>query len=271
MRAWASRQFQGGPRGGLDASKGLGLALTSTARLRGPFMHRSLQVPASAVWLRSWNIRGYDIQQYGKDPSVVLVAQDFECPDAWHQWLRLIEFVQPLHVLTSLASTHYYDPNEGVPRFQLSRETNQIDLDIFDSFGFPGQLVSLAHRVGFAIVGCNLSDAETRAASLAAAAKSRRYLYQGDYGLTRDDGELVSVTDLAEVHALTYGRLGDLITEYQALSDYPIVVGMCARDAMKLDAYGTLEGRGFGYVYVNQHSCEDNFKLHPQTTWPLWL
>ena len=240
-----------------------GPSSSPSGQAASPMMHE-LPTPTSKslpfTHLRSWNIRGYDIDEYGADAAVIVVGIDYECADARHQWLHLIEWIRPSYLLTSTMAIHYYDRAAGHPQIQLDREMNRIDMEVFDDLGLPPRLKALADRFGIVLVGCRLSTAEEEAAGAAIAKASSEYDYTPFYGLSTA-GEYVDLLALPESYAHLERKTANLISRYEARSSRPLVVGMMPGEARRLDRCALLRGRGFGYAYVDQLKCAETFKL----------
>ena len=202
--------------------------------------------------ITSWNLRGYPLERHGDEVSVVMVGNDFTSADAWSQWLELIRISRPEYALTSLVSTHIYEPHMRTARIQPDRELSQLDLDLFEDFGFPQSLLSTADQLGVTVIGCGISVVEEERAAVTIARGSQHYEYLPYYGLATQNGELVDTRKLSESYALIERRTAHLIARYEAVSSRPVVVGMWPRCAQRLHECGELQKLGFGYAYIDQ-------------------
>ena len=217
--------------------------------------------------LRTWNDHGYSIESYGQSPTVVVLGEEHTGKDQHQKQLELIEIIKPEYVLHELANGAVYDPKVGAWSRQRGRKFNFNDLPPVESVEVPTEYTIAADKVGFKIVGCELTLAEMADVEKRLAQQHPETFEYDEFEMEEeqtgiltklDDPDWMNTGQEDEIIPYRDEFMAKMIEKYQALSLKPVIAVMGARHGDNIHKGGLLKEKGFGYVYVNQRNGDSS-------------
>jgi hypothetical protein len=221
------------------------------------------ELTACFDWLNKWNEPGYRVESYGNSPSVYLLGEAHSARDQHQKQLELIAMIRPEYVLHELAYGTIYDPKIGKVQIQRGRKFNLYDLPPEEIEELPSEYPATANKVGFKIVGCDLTFAEMDEVEKKLAQQQPEmfeydeFIWNGMKDgrlIKRDDPDWMNTRVEDEIIPFRDEFMVTMIQKYQALSLTPIVAVMGAHHGNNIHGKGLLKDKGFGYIYVDQTS-----------------
>ena len=210
--------------------------------------------------LDTWNNNRYEIYfSHNKDIRVVIFGEAHQRQQ--QEQMDFINIVKPTYLLHESQGGWTYDPNVQ----KLIKPKSRL----FDNVGDHRNVVTatintmgflkLSDKLGFKIIGCDLTDAEIlEAGKRLCLVFPQQYRYEESYNLIRridDNYRLLSFEELAKDKNIMFYRnrhMVKMITKYEALSEKPIVV--ITGGAHGDNIHETmLQQKKFGYAYVKQY------------------
>jgi len=209
--------------------------------------------------LTGWNDRKYQIETSGEKFSVVILGEDHYDTDMHEKQIELITIIRPEYVLHEALKGWIYDPatekfekqqgrrffNEGSPDAQME-ESLTLNIDPV--------LARASKDVGFKIVGCDLTGAETISAEREIAQKyPDRFTYDEEIQLLEknDDSDWIS-TPSQEMAPFRDGKIVQVILAYHGQGRKPLFTIVGAAHGRRIHDQELLKGKVQGYAFVDQ-------------------
>ena len=203
--------------------------------------------------LKAWNSMNYHIETHGRQFSAVILGENHNHGISISEQGRMIELVKPKFVLHELLGGFIRRPvNKNAFEQQVGRIYNENDMDIV---AVPFELMVLSYRLGFQLVGCDLTTEEMSLYDRKLAAQfPEKYGYdkQHDLLIDKSRGNRLVLDKAREHRTIREAHAINMISAYQNMSDRPIVVILSASQARNISKSDDLRTRGFGYAIVDQ-------------------
>jgi|GEM_PF-1906035 len=208
----------------------------------------------SAETIAAWSEDSYRIEKYGKDPSVVLIGEEHHRPDLISKQLELIEMLDPEFVLHEFGSGWIHDPAKETTERQPGRKWDAVENP--EESQVPREFIDHSNRMGYTIVGCDLTATEFALAELDIARLNPKYeivsLHERDLGHLDIPGDIYCKKLFQLIDPYREAKMIETIHEYRAKTTRPLVVVMGQIHASRIHRKGLMKGKDFGYVMVDQ-------------------
>lgn len=216
---------------------------------------RKLQDFVKLETIEEWNKQGYAIAKYGNEFSVVMLGETHNVEEEQTKQLELIEVVKPQYVLHEFLTGWIYNPTTRTFEKQNNRTFDDRDQPPINEL--PPSFISSANRLGFEIVGCDLTQGElTPIEKDLAQNNPERYVYDEKSRSLRS-AERPTARVTAASPAIVPFR-DELITrrilEYHGKSSRPLVVIFGASHGRNIHEQKLLQDKGLGYIFADQKS-----------------
>ena len=210
--------------------------------------------------LDQWNNNRYTIYtSVNKGIRVVILGEEHLRQQ--REQIDLINIIKPSYVLHESLGGWTYDPK--VQKFIKPKGRlfdNVGDHPLLKTVGINLFFRELSDKLGFKIIGCDLTDAEILEAGKSICVmfpKKYRYEESSERIWRTDHGyHLLSFDELVKDENIMFYRnrqMVKIITKYEALSEKPILVVMGGThgDSIHEDM---MQRKKFGYAYVKQYA-----------------
>jgi len=213
--------------------------------------------------IKEWNDQGYKIEHYGHRVDVLIFSEAHSYPEHQIKQLQLINIVKPEYVLHESLGGWIYEPLREIYVKQKGRKLNDFD-KINPSILIEIEFLSLAKKLDFKIVGCDLTDMECKEmAKILCKVFPEKY----DYDQTNDQikyrektpyslySSFVPLYDLKEDKNIMHCRekhMVKTIAKYQKKSEKPLIVILGQAHGEAIHQRKLFQRRKFGYVYIDQ-------------------
>jgi len=207
-----------------------------------------------------WNDKGYKVEFYGKELKVIVLGESHGYKDIMHKQLELINEVKPDFVLHEFGAAWIYDPHTDEFKPQPNRKFNRWDINP-QSIIIPVGLVSASKKLGFKIIGCDLTEAEISfAARQIARENPSQYEYDEEYDLlSKPDAPYWIFTNQSKkVMPRRDEKMAEMILTYQAKTEKPLLTILGGVHAENIHNGKLIQEKGFGYAFVDQTTGKRN-------------
>ncbi len=203
--------------------------------------------------IMQWSKGRYRIEKYGDKYSVVIIGETHGMPQSKEEQIELIRLIKPEFVLHEFLSGFTYDPKTQKFKAQSGRIITPED-EAMEKVEekVPQEIILLADEMDFKIIGCDSTDAEIRKAEFQLTIQfPDRYKWDDEAGMVRDIKNKKSIL-VKEVMAMRDNQMAKTILEYQQKSNRPVMVIMGRTHSQNIHKRQILQGKNFGYLFIDQ-------------------
>lgn len=199
----------------------------------------------------------YKIISYGTNYSVFLMGEQHGDESQEKKPIELIDLIRPEYVLHEITRAWIYDPTERKYKPRDNRRFYEYELE---DDAIPSQeLINASNRLGFKLIGCDLTDVEINDIEKEIARKNPDVYEYVSLGKPEDEGVLrkksnpnfpITSQD-PEIIPFRDRHMADMTISFRRISQRPIITIVGSFHATDIHKGKLLQQKGFDYVWID--------------------